>query len=356
MEMRPLQANEIELQDSAALASQRSPIRIGMIGTGRVAHRFVSEAKAVQGKQLVGAYNPDAASARAFVQSVSHFTEPHMFGSERAPLATDNLDELLACSDAIYVASPHQYHYEQVKTALRAGKHVLCEKPLAFSEEQARDLYSCAADSGLVLLEDVKTAYFPGFEKLVSVVKSGAIGEVRDIESAFSRLTPSGLRERDDSKFGGSFLEFGTYGLLPAIRLFGIERVMGMEALFHVQRDERDVDVYAKAFLRGEDATALVKTGLGVKTEGQLLVSGTQGYVLAPSPWWLTTRFEVRHEDPNDIQVYEAPLLGAGLRYVLDNFIQLINGEEGVKPKLLPEESIAMASVIQKYLEAKASL
>ena len=327
---------------STALRNARFPeVRLGIVGTGRIARRFITEAASIGGKQLVAVFNPREESARTFARETG------------LPAAFCDYDCFLDAVDAVYVASPHQHHYEQVKTALLAGKHVLCEKPLVLSRGQAEELFALARERNLVLLEAVKTAYCPGFEELVDVAQSGAIGEIRDVEAAFTRLTFPGVRERDDAQFGGSFLEFGSYGLLPAVRLLGAERVERMTARFYTQRDEAGVDLFTKAMLSDDEAAALVKTGLGVKTEGQLLVSGTEGYILAPSPWWLTSRFEVHHEDPDDVQVHEVAFLGSGLRYEISNFIHLVREDADRYPKLVADESIAMADVIERYLEAR---
>ena len=256
---------------STALRNARFPeVRVGIAGGGRIARRFVTEAAGIGGKQLVAAYNPNGEHARAFARETG-------IGQ-----AFDDWDAFLDAVDAVYVASPHEYHFDQAKSALLAGKHVLCEKPLAFSGAQAEELFALAAERDLVLLEAVKTAYCPGFEELVSVVKGGAIGEVRDVEAAFTRLTAPGVRERDDAQFGGSFLE---------------------------------------------------------------------GYILAPAPWWLTTHFEVHHEDPDDVQMHDVAFLGSGLRYEISNFIHLVRRDDDRYPKLAPEESIAMASVFERYFE-----
>ena len=329
---------------STALRNERCPeVRLGIAGTGRIARRFITEAAGIGGKQLVGVYNPNAEHAQTFARESG------------LPQAFDNYDRFLDEVDAVYVASPHQSHYEQAKSALLDGKHVLCEKPLAFSRAQAEELFELARERGLILLEAVKTAYCPGFEELVNVVRSGAIGEVHDVEAAFTPLTPPGVRERDDACFGGSFLEFGSYGLLPAVRLLGAERVERMTARFYTQRDEEGVDLFTKAMLFDENAAVLAKTGLGVKTEGELLVSGTEGYILAPAPWWLTSRFEVHNEDPDDVQVHEVAFLGSGLRYEISNFIHLVRGDDDRYPKLTAEESIAMAGVFERYLEGSAA-
>lgn len=336
---------------STALRNARHPeVRLGIVGTGRIARRFVAEAAGIAGKQIVGVYNPHEGHAAQFVRELGIGAAPESTNGEPPFLAADDLDELLDAVDAVYIASPHQYHYEQAKTALLAGKHVLCEKPLVFSQAQAEELFFLARERDLVLLEAIKTAYCPGFDELVDVARSGAIGEIRDVEAAFTRLTPHGVRERDDAVNGGSFFELGSYNLLPAVRLLGAERVMGMDASFHTLRDEMGVDLFTKALLSGDGVSASAKTGLGVKAEGQLVVSGTEGYILAPAPWWLTSYFEVHHEDPNDIQTYKIPFLGQGLRYEISNFVHLALHDEDRYPKLAPEESIAIASVFERYV------
>ena len=339
---------------STTLRNARHPeLRLGIVGTGRIARRFVAEAAGIAGKQIVGVYNPHEGRAEQFARELGIGAAPESTRDERSFLATDDYGELLGSIDAVYIASPHQYHYEQAKTALLAGKHVLCEKPLAFSREDAEELFALAAERDLVLLEAIKTAYCPGFDELVDVAQSGAIGEICDIEATFTRLTPHGVRERDDARFGGSFLEMGSYNVLPAVRLLGAERVMSMDMHFHTLRDEKGVDLFTKAFLADERASATAKTGLGVKAEGQLLVSGTEGYLLAPAPWWLTSYFEVHHEDANDIQTYKVPFLGQGLRYEISNFVHLALRDEDRYPKLTAEESIAIASVFGRYMAGR---
>ena len=90
--------------------------------------------------------------------------------------------------DAIYIASPHQTHYEYAKRALEQGKHVLCEKPLAFKRAEAEELFAIAREHGVVLLEAIKTAYCPGFVQLVGIAKSGVIGRICDVEACFTDL------------------------------------------------------------------------------------------------------------------------------------------------------------------------
>ena len=147
---------------STILRTTQNPItRIGIIGTGRIANRFVPEAKFVSGTIVHSVYNPHIASAERFAKKFE------------LDVCTDNLETFFESVDAVYVASPHETHYEYAKAGLQHGKHVLCEKPMAFVKAQAKELFDLAAEKGLVLMEGIKTAYCPGFNQLLGVVKSG---------------------------------------------------------------------------------------------------------------------------------------------------------------------------------------
>lgn len=326
---------------STQMRAQGHPIiRIGVIGTGRIAVRFVPEAKYVSGVIVSSVYNPNLDSAKEFGKKFE------------LDVVTDDLEEFWKDIDAVYIASPHETHYDYTKQALEKGKHVLCEKPLAFRREQAEELFSIAEKKGKVLLEAIKTAYCPGFVQMMGIAKSGAIGRICDVEACFTRLTAPELRERKDVQYGGGFTEFGSHTLLPIMKLMGTDY---KEVRFNSILDENGVDLYTKASFIYEHGMALSKSGVGVKSEGQLLISGTKGYILAESPWWLTQYFEVRYEDPSKKERYFSKFLGQGLRYEISDFAYMINGHQGRSYKFRPEESIAIAGVMEQFLAKRAA-
>lgn len=310
-------------------------VKIGVVGTGRIANRFPAEAKYVSGVSVTGVFNPHGEHAKEFADKFElSFWE-------------DDYERFLNQIDAVYIASPHQTHYEYAKKALEHKKHVLCEKPLVFQKIQAEALYKMAKEQNCVLMEAIKTAYCPGFNQLVTVAKSGVIGEIRDVEASFSRLTDPMLREMTDTEFGGSFTEFGSYTLLPIIKLLGQDY---KEVRFDVIRADNGIDSYAKVAFVYDNGLALSKTGVSVKTEGQLLIAGTKGYILVKSPWWLTQSFEVRFEDPNKKEIYSSKFLGKGLRYEVSDFAKAIAGKGNWTHKLTRGESIAMAGIMEQFL------
>lgn len=324
---------------STLLRNQKYPIiRIGVVGTGRIASRFIPEAKFVSGIEVVSAYNPHRESAELFG---THFGIQANWKS---------FEEFLEPLDAVYVASLHQTHYEYAKAALNHGKHVLCEKPMALSKAQAQELFAAAKQNDCLLLEAIKTAYCPGFGQLLGVARSGVIGNIVDVEACFTRIADPDSRESNDPNYGGGFLEFGNHTMLPIFKLLGTQyRSVSFDSI----KDESGIDLYTKVSFAFEKGMALSKTGVAVKSEGQLIVAGTKGYILAESPWWLTQSFEVRFEDSSKKEQYTARFLGDGLRYELSEFVSLIHVGERKSYKFTEEESIAMAGVVEKFLEAR---
>ncbi len=334
---------------STSKRMDRNPIiRIGIVGTGRVADRFPAEAKYVSGISVVGAFNPHEDHARPF--------------AERHELSfwSNNYEEFLEKVDAVYIATPHETHYEYSKKALLHDKHVLCEKPFVLKKAHAEELFAIAKERDCILMEAIKTAYCPGFNQLISVAKSGVIGGICDVEASFSRITDPGKRETEDVLYGGAFTEFGSYCLLPIIKLLGKEY---KDVRFDSVLMDNGVDAYTKATFHYDHALALTKNGVAVKTEGQLVIAGTEGYILAKSPWWLTTSFEVRYEDPNKIDSYSATFLGKGIRYEMAEFARAIGIKRNPEAentsglyKLTRTESIALAEIMEKFLEQRESM
>lgn len=323
---------------STMLRSQKKHIqRIGIIGTGRIANRFIPEAKLVSGVSVQGVYNPHTESALNFAEKweIEAYRE---------------LEDFYDAIDSVYVASPHDTHYEYIKSALMHGKHVLCEKPMVLQKKQAEELFAYAKERNLILFEGVKTAYCPGFTQLLGIACSGMIGSIRNVEACFTKLEKKDGREFTDLRYGGSFIELGSYCMLPIIKMFGDEFT---EVRFDTIDNDDGLDLFTKASFKYPNGIGTATCGLGVKSEGRLLISGTKGYIVAEAPWWKTTYFEVHHENPNDVEKYSDRFLGDGLRYEISDFLSMINGSSKSEFKLTRSESIAMAGVLEKFIEEK---
>jgi len=310
-----------------------SPLRLGIIGTGRIAGRFAIEAKAVETIAINYVYNPNLSSAEEFAKK-------HCIKFAYVPA------ELYNSVDAVYIASPHGTHYDYIKAAILNKKHVLCEKPMVLKKAQAEELFALAKQNNCVLFEAVKTAYAPGFAKVLEQAASGKIGEIKDVEACFTKLADTALRELADAKYGGSFTELASYTLLAIIKLLGTSFE---DIRFESIKAANGVDIYTKAYFKANGCFASSKTGLGVKSEGQLIISGTNGYIRVNAPWWKTSSFEICYEDLSKNEQHQIEFKGDGLRYEINDFAAAIKSGRPCA-KLTAEESIAMADIIERFL------
>lgn len=318
-------------------AESTTNVKIGIIGCGRVANRFPKEAGVVGGVEVVAAYDTDI--------EASHNLSLRNEGVVAYPLLKDFYDAV----DAVYIATPHLSHYEYIKQSLEREKHVLCETPMVLNMDEAKEMYQLAESKGLILMEANKTAHCPAFNHLMVMIKSGVIGEVVDIEASLSQLLDKNGREFDPRQAGGALFEQGSLTMLPILKLMGID----YENLNLYSRMENGVDIYTRGVFRYPKATCSFKVGLGVKTEGSLVISGTKGYAYVPAPWWLTDYFEFRYEDQNENKKFFYKWDGFGLRYEIQEFIASILNHRFSSSRLRRRESIQMAAVMQQFVERK---
>lgn len=319
---------------STMLRESQISVRIGVIGTGSIARRFVPEASFVSGNEISAAYNPDTEACRDFCRTFGIGT------------AASSLEELLANCDAVYVASPHYTHFEYAKAALEAGKDVFCETPFVLHLAEAKELYAIAEAKRRTLMVAHKTAYCPAFRHLVTMLKSGVIGKIVDINASVTTLTDERSVKLDHNRFGGSMNENACFPLLPILKLLGQD----VRNIHFYSIMKNDVDMYTKAVFRYDNATASFQVGLGAKTEGNMVISGTKGYIYVPAPWWKTDYFEQRFEDQNLNRKCFFPFMGEGLRYEIREFISHILNPDQSLHLLTKEEILKMTQIQEDYI------
>lgn len=327
-----------DISSTMLRSNQFKIVKMGIVGTGRIAARFMAEEKFVSGINTICAFNPENDSGNLFRKRYGINTY------------SENYSRFLNEIDAVYIASPNETHYEYARKALIAGKHVLCENPVALNRHNAAELFDLAEKQDAVLLEGIKTAYCPGFQQLINTARSGQIGEIRDIEACFTRLADLHSRERTDADYGGAFLEYAAYTLLPIFKLYGTNY---KDVRIHSIKGEAGLDLYTKIELLFDQGMATAKCGVGVKTEGQLVISGSNGYILAESPWWLTKKYKIRYEDPNRVEVFEPTFQGDGLRYEMGEFVAQINKIGKNQYLLTKNEIIAMSEITELFMKER---
>ena len=166
-------------------------------------------------------------------------------------------------------------------------------------------------------MDSIKTAFSTAYYRLLLLVKSGRIGDIVSVDA-----TCTSIQEVDDLDHAwNSICSWGPTALLPIFQILGTEyddvRIVSRIA-------EKNYDQFTRISFDYPHAVASLKVGRGVKSEGELVISGTKGYIYVPSPWWKTDYFEIRYENPEENKRYFYQLDGEGIRYELVDFVKTI--------------------------------
>lgn len=290
---------------SSDLRAQERNIRLGLVGESKFLNKIEIEAGYVNGIHVTGLCAGDIREIPASLRKLD--------------VITDDYDSLLNEVDAVYIRSLPGLHYSQIKKALEKGKHVLCESPVVLNQKECVELFKLAASKKLILMEAVKTAYSTAFSRLLLLIKTGKIGQVISVDATCTSL-------RKDRKFNtewNGIFEWGPTALLPIFQILGT-KYLDYHIVSHFYDNQKKYDSFTKIDFTYENAVASIKVGDGVKSEGELIISGTNCYVYVPAPWWNTDYFELRYENPLNNKRYFYQLDGEGIRYELVAFIRAI--------------------------------
>lgn len=321
---------------SSEVRAEKRKLKIGLVGSAVFRTKFINEAKYVNGVEIVGV-------------CASHpGDEPEV----KDLFFTDDYDELLKIVDAVYIISKPEKHFEDSKKALLSGKHVLCESPIAYSKEQCKELYHLAAEKNLILMDAIKTAYSTAYERLILMAKGGKIGKVISVDAVCTSLRDGiSIEDTDLSKKWNSMCGWAPAAMLPIFQIFGTEYTDKVYYTMFQNKDE-NIDAFTKIDFIYPSAVATVKVAKGAKAEGELIITGTEGYIYVPAPWWKTDYFELRYERPEDNKRFFYQLDGEGIRYEIVAFAKAI--ESGKNTSYISKEiSEAIVGVVCDFNERK---
>lgn len=253
----------------------------GIIGPGKIANKFAKALTLVEGARLGAIASRDAERGRAF--AAEH-------GGARVYQRYEDL-AADASIDAVYIATPHGYHAEHALLCLRQGKAVLCEKPMALSARQVREMVAAAREHSAFLMEGMWTRFLPLMREVESLIAAGSIGTVKYVRADFGFFAPFNPEGRlyNLRLGGGSLLDIGIYPLYLCLQLLGRpERILAAGRLAPTGSDET-----CHAILQYDDSrSAVVSSTLVCQTSLTAEIAGTEGMIRIPTPWYKNDRFE----------------------------------------------------------------
>lgn len=299
---------------SSEVRAEHRKLRIGLVGSAVFQTKFVNESKYVNGVDVIGV----CASEKP--------TEPEM----QELFFTNNYDELLEKVDAVYILSKPENHFKDSKKALLAGKHVLCESPIAFSKGESNELFKIARERDLIMMDAIKTAYATAYERLVLFAKGGKIGKVVSVDSVCTSLRDGLTIEGADlSRKWNSMCGWAPAALLPVFQILGTEYKQKTISTMFLDK-VANIDAFTKIDFVYPKGVASIKVAKGAKAEGELVIMGTKGYIYVPAPWWKTDYFEVRYEHQEDNKRFFYQLDGEGIRYEIVAFAKAIEMKKNI--------------------------
>lgn len=312
----------------------------GIIGCGRIAHRFVQGLKAVPGAGLVSLW-----SRRA--ESVNHFAE--LYGGN----ACQTLEELLASDiDAVYIATlPDSHEYYSI-LAFNAGKAVLCEKPAAVNLNSLDRILVAAESTGMLFMEGMKPPFFPLYRRLKEYLITdpiGAVGYVR-AGSSVADCPPDHPNYRHDL-VGGAIMGIGIYEAFLAVDWLGeTEEVQTMGRF-----GETGIDMFTIFQTRHAHGYAQLYSGFDLHGKGDALICGTLGHVTIHKNWWNPAKATINYLDGRKVEIDE-PFTSGGLNYEIEHFCVLVNQgktESDIMPHRMSAQMIGMLDIARGQIGLK---
>ena len=288
-----------------------SNFKWGILGPGGIATAFAEDLKKLEAHSIAAVGSRTLSNAQSFA---------HNFGGT----AYGSYEELVADPqvDAIYVATPHPAHKENVILALNAGKPVLCEKPFAVNAFEAQQMVDAAASNGVALMEAMWARFLPHYAKVREIVASGVLGKIHTIQADHGqRLADQNIpRLVEPSLAGGALLDLGIYPVSFAHMILGNPTKITSTAAL----TDKGVDAQTSMiFDYADGAQAILNTTMIEQTPCRAVVAGLNGWLEIDRTFYNPSSMRVVLND-GSVTEYPSTYIGHGLREQAETFKQLV--------------------------------
>ena len=319
---------------SSTQLRNRNSIRLGIVGNEMILDRVLDELKFVSGLEVTGIHIPETEDGFSDYKAkkANHLPQYEAFAKM--------LDDV----DAVYLNSPLQQRGFYMKKAIAADKHILTEFPFSDNLQEAEEILALAKQHNVLVMEALKTAYCPCFNKLVSLAKSGLIGEILSVDARFTQVLGKEV-ENQKRIAGGAVQSLAAYPLLAIFKLLGTD----YKQISFFTHEAEGTDLLTRIHFVFEKAIASAMVAIDAKAEGNMVIAGTKGYIYVPAPWWKTEFFEVCYEDINKNNKYFYKFEGEGLRYELVEFVRSIQEHSIDNLLLTTDDMLAECKVLDFF-------
>lgn len=310
----------------------KKKLNFGIIGTGRIAGQFAKEALGNPRINLAGVSARNYEKTKDFANKYS------------VDRAYSTVDELLADKgiDAIYVASFHPTHFPYTMRALKAGKHVLCEKPAVLKAEDMERVVAKAREKKLLFTEAMTVGFNPVYQEIKREIEKGSIGEVVHVESSYGSVS-SKIHKHNPKQAGGALYDIGIYNIFLTVDLLGVPTEISA-----LSRDNRWGVEGSVSFL-GKHSSGATSSFYATmdSISGELAkIIGTEGIIEIHPSWTVAKGFIVRTKDG---QVWEhTSSEEVWLGYEIEAFTSAVLSGTTESPVMTYEKSLNLHHTIDE--------
>lgn len=286
-------------------------VRWGIVGAGKIAHTFSKDLELVSGGKLMAVGSRSLDKAQEFADV---YRAPHAFGSYEELFESDTVD-------VVYIATPHTGHVSLTIQALKAGKHVLCEKPLGVNKGEVERMIETAKENKVFLMEALWSRFNPTIKAVKNLIDSGEIGEVGHLYSDFAFYA---LDRDEDGRLlnpdlaGGSLLDIGIYPIFLSYLFLGMPSDIMAKVHFH----ETGVEKQCSMIFDYPNAQALLYSGLTSNTDMRSEISGSAGSIFINPRWHEATSYTL--VKGNESTTVELSKIGKGYGHEIEEVHQCL--------------------------------
>ena len=313
-------------------------IRFGIIGAGNIANKFCDAAKLAEGAEVTAVASKSMERAQAFAER------------NGVPQAFDSYEEMLKTADidAVYIATTHNFHMDNIRLCFAYGKHVLCEKAMVLTADDAREVFRLAKEAGVFCMEAMWTNFLPQVQKAKEWITSGAIGEIQAVSAVIGFNGGGNPESRlyNPDLAGGAMYDIGVYPAEIVSYLVGepIEDCMGVWRPHSVT----GVDERVTFILRYASCDAAIQCLLTSNAREYMVFNGSRGCI--ELPWSSSGTVARRYDGRRQLaETFEQPLPN-GFVYELEEVVRCINEGRLTSDIMPPEATIQCAEIYDKIL------
>lgn len=313
--------------------------RWGVIAPGRIAHRFAQGFSDRSDGSITAVASRDKNRAHQFAEQ---FAIPKIYDNYQSLIEDDQID-------AIYISSPHRFHFETAKQGLKAGKAVLCEKPLTVTAPQATQLATIAKQNNCFLMEALWSRFLPTWQNVKQWVDCGEIGNIQLLYSTFGFNVEKNEQDRlfNLELAGGSLLDTGIYCLSMSQFILNREPQSVHSA---VQVGTTGVDERCSVLLDYGDITSQFTCTFLTPLDNQFIIIGEKGKITVDANFWDATRATLAYQDGSE-KVINIPHRASGFEYQVDEVHACLAQDQTESTIMSTQQTIATMQIMDQILE-----